>query len=206
MKMKSAPVREVHPYGEYLSSVPESLIIGSFPIGKFSHPDRKHEIKKHEFDFYYGGEGNQLWKLLAKVFETDLTTKKQIVTFVEAHHISLADVIRSCKRKNGSGNDADLFDIEWNTGLRNFILENHFKRLYFTSKKVYHWYCSHIGRIEGKGAPEEIILLSPSANGLRSIPRMKEFIEYKNKIKNKDISPALYRERMYKKYFTGKSK
>jgi len=198
MKLK----QEQHPYGEYLSKKTYALIIGSFPIGKFTHPERRSEIKAHEIDFYYGGEGNHLWKLLGKIFQTDLSTKEQIVHFLEENNLSMADVIRSCKRKNGSGNDADLYDIEWNTGLHDFILQNHFKKIYFTSKKVYHWYTKHIGRVEG---PEEIILLSPSANGIRAIPKMAEYQEWlKGVDETLEKKTLLFREWFYKKAFKGK--
>lgn len=200
--------REFHPYGEYLSRQSGALIIGSFPIGKFTHPERKHDIKSHEIDFYYGGEGNQLWKLLSRVFDVDLSSREKIIAFLEENHLSMADVIKSCRRKGGSANDADLYDIEWNTGLRDFIEKNHFKRLYFTSKKVYHWYVKHIGRGRDSdgGRPEEIILLSPSANGLRSIPRMKEYQEWLKTAKVKTEKPTtLFRELFYQKLFKGKT-
>ncbi len=195
-------LREHHPYGEYLSKKPSSLIIGSFPIGKFTHPKRRAEIKANEIDFYYGGEGNHLWKLLGKAFKMQLSTREEIVSFLEANNISLADVIKSCRRKNGSANDADLYDIEWNTGLRDFIQKNHFKKIYFTSKKVYHWYTKHIGRVEG---PEEVILLSPSANGVRSIPRMQEYQEWILSVdETLEKKTLLFRELFYQKVFKGK--
>lgn len=191
---------ELHPYGEYLSSTPEKLIIGSFPIGKFTDRSRWHEIKEHEIDFYYGGEGNQLWKLLSKVFQVDLSSREKIIAFIERENISLADVIKSCSRHGGRANDADLHNIEWNTGLRDFIERNHFKKIYFTSKKVYHWFEQHIGLPESAvGKCELIFLLSPSANGVRPIPRMKEYREWKKT--HGDISPSEYRELMYKKSF-----
>jgi len=194
--------RETHPYGEYLSKKTQSLIIGSFPIGKFTDPKRRSEIKDHEIDFYYGGEGNHLWKLLGKVYQTNLSNKEEIVQFLEKNAISMADVIKSCRRQKGSGNDADLYDIEWNTGLHDFIVNNHFKKIYFTSKKVYHWYIKHIGRVEG---PEEIVLLSPSANGVRAIPKMAGYQAWLNEIdESLDKKTLLYREWFYKNAFKGK--
>jgi G:T/U-mismatch repair DNA glycosylase len=173
------------------------MIMGSFPIGKFSNPKRRHEIKPHEIDFLFGGEGNQLWKLLGKSFDVTLDTKEKIIAFLEKERISIGDVIVSCRRKKGSGNDSDLYDIEWNPDLHDIIKKNKFKRIYFTSKSVYHWYVKHIGRVEG---PEEIFLLSPSANGVRSIPRLKEYQEWEKTV-DMEKKTSVFRELFYKKIF-----
>ena len=141
--------REFHPYGEYKTAKTSSLIVGSFPIGKFTNPKRRKEIKSHEIDFYYGGEGNHLWKLLGKCFGRSLEDREEIMSFLEEKEFSMADVIRSCRRLNGSGSDSALYDIEWNRELSDFIKKHKFKKIYFTSKRVYHWYRVHIGRAEG---------------------------------------------------------
>lgn len=182
--MIERPHREFHPYGEYLTRKRETLIIGSFPIGKFTDPKRRHEIKEHEIDFYYGGECNHLWKILAQIFDRDLSSKEKIIAFLEDEKISMGDVIKSCRRKNGGASDSDLFDIEWNKDLHDIILKNHFKRLYFTSKKVYHWYLKHIAKeIGSKEGVEEIVLPSPSGSGVRTIPALVRDEFYKNAFK-----------------------
>ncbi len=190
-------VREFHPYGEYISPKTDSLIIGSFPIAKFTNPKKRKEIKPNEIDFFFGGETNQLWSLLGKCFHLKLDTKDKIIDFLEVHKISIADVIKSCVRKNGRSNDSDLRDIEWNEKLHSMIKHYRFKKIYFTSKKVYQWYCSHIGRVEG---PKEIILLSPSANGVRSLPRLKEFKEWEKTV-TVEKKTTVFRELFYKKIF-----
>lgn len=196
---QTSNIREYHPYGEFISSQIDSLIVGSFPIAKFTNPKRKKEIKPHEIDFFFGGETNRLWVLLGKCFHLELDSKEKIINFLETHKISIADVISSCVRKNGRSNDSDLRDIEWNKKLHSMIKRYRFKKIYFTSKKVYQWYCSHIGRVEG---PKEIILLSPSANGVRSLPRLKEFKEWEKTV-NIEKKTSVFRELFYKKVFRG---
>lgn len=191
--------REFHPYGEFISPKIDSLIIGSFPIAKFTNPKRRKEIKPHEIDFYYGGEGNQLWSLLGKCFDLNLNSKENIIHFLNKNKISMADVIKSCLRKNGGSNDSDLYDIEWNNKLHSLIGNYRFKKIYFTSKKVYRWYCQHIGRVEG---PKEIILISPSANGVRSLSRLKEFKTWEKTV-NIEKKATVFRELFYKKIFKG---
>lgn len=194
--MNFAPV-EFHPYGIYKSARTRLLILGSFPIGKFTNPKRKKEIKPHELDFYYGGEGNHLWSLLSLSYHRTLDSKEKIIELLEEKNISLADVIQSCRRKKGSANDSDLYDIQWNVDLHQFIKENHFEKIYFTSARVYRWFIKKIGRVDGI---EEIILLSPSANGVRSFPRLLEYQEWeKTVVHNK--KPTVFRELFYKKTF-----
>lgn len=106
-------------------------------------------------------------------------------------------MISSCRRKKGSGNDSALYDIEWNVDLHQFIKENHFEKIYFTSKQVHRWYIKKIGRVDGL---EEIILLSPSANGVRFLPRLREYQDWeKTVVLNK--KPTVFRELFYKKTF-----
>ncbi|MGZ3789175.1 MAG: hypothetical protein ACXVLQ_11670 [Bacteriovorax sp.] len=196
--MTSEP-REYHPYGAFFSTLSESLILGSFPIGKFTNPKRRKEIKPHEIDFNYGGEGNQLWPLLGMCFGLKLDTKEKILAFLEEKNFSVADIIKSCRRKKGRGSDADLYDIEWNKDLHGIIAEKKFKKIYFTSRGVRDWYVRHIGRVEG---PEEIILLSPSANGVRSFPKLSEYKEWEKTVTYKNKA-QVFRELFYKKIFKG---
>jgi G:T/U-mismatch repair DNA glycosylase len=168
-------MREFHPYGEFIPPLAHSMIIGSFPIGKFTRPSRRHEIKKHEIDFFFGGEKNLLWKLLGSVFETDLSSKEAIVNLLKKEGIAIGDVIKSCHRKNGSASDADLYDIEWNTSLLDTIKRHGIKKVFFTSKKVEVWF--------NKLFPdtpylEKITLISPSAQSVRALGHRSDFLEW----------------------------
>lgn len=198
--------REFHPYGIFKSKKTHSLIIGTFPIGKFTNPIRKTKIKDHEMDFYYGGEGNYLWRLLSMSFNRLLESKEDIVQFLEEQSISMADVISSCRRINGGASDADLYDIEWNIELKTFIEENRFELIYFTSRNAARWFEQHIEENEDKIKKiEKIILLSPSANAVRSFPRREDYKEWE-KTYHGEKKTLRFREEFYKRIFKDRTK
>ena len=163
---------ERHPYGDYIPKNARYMLIGSFPIGKFTNPDKKHEIKDHEIDFFFGGEKNLLWKLLGLCFDVELKTKSDIVKFLRSKNLAIGDVIQACRRRNGSASDAALCDIEWNLNLLKRIKRHHIKKVFFTSKSVELWFDRMFPEAEGF---ERITLISPSAQSVRSLPRNPEF-------------------------------
>ena len=159
MPISLTDMKEYHPFGVYLPPHANSMIIGSFPIGKFSHPDRSKEIKPHEFKFYFGGETNLLWKLLAGTFNRNLSTVDDIKSLLISKHLGIGDLIKSCRRKKGGGSDASLYDIEWNNELYGLIETNQIIKIYFTSKFVQIYY--HRPFPDSK--VKEVLLFSPSA-------------------------------------------
>jgi len=191
-------VVEDHPYGIFVPPRASKMIIGTFPIGKFTNPKRRHEIKEHEFDFYYGGEMNHLWKVLALTFNTELSNKEQIVSFLEKEKIAMADVIESCQREDGRADDSKLKNIKWNTELHQSIIQNKIKSLYFTSKQVEKWFHRHIGSVEGV---KETVLVSPSGSGLRSIGRNQDFKDWQAQKPGRTATE--YRIYAYKRDFFG---
>lgn len=165
-------MREQHPYGEFVPKNARGMIIGSFPIGKFSNPKRFHEIKEHEFKFFFGGEKNLLWKLLGEVFHMPVTSETEIKKLLQRNGLGVGDVIRSCKRKNGGASDSDLYDIEWNTDLIQVIRKKRIERLYFTSRKVESWFNKLFKNTDDL---VKISLISPSGQSIRSLPRRSDF-------------------------------
>jgi len=165
-------LREYHPYGEFVPKNASAMIIGSFPIGKFSNPKRSHEIKKHEFNIFFGGEKNLLWKLLGAVFNMPVSSKSEIRSLLISQGLAIGDVIRSCKRKNGGGSDTDLYDIEWNMELIDVIRKKKIKKLFFTSRKVEIWFNKIFKDTDDL---VKISLISPSGQSIRSITRREDF-------------------------------
>lgn len=148
------------------------MIIGTFPIGKFTDPKRKSEIKSHEFDFFFGGEKNLLWKLLGAVFNLPVKTREDIIKLITKKQLAIGDLILSCCRKNGGASDADLYDIKWNKELIDVIRKNKINKLFFTSKKVENSF--------EKLFPDtddliKITLISPSAQSVRSLSKRIDF-------------------------------
>lgn len=163
---------ELHPYGEFIPSHPRFMIIGSFPIGKFTNPKKRSQIKPHEIDFFFGGEKNLLWKLLGQCFEIELKTKSDIVNFLETQGIAVGDLIRACRRKKGSASDSALFKIEWNKNLLGQIQRHQIQKVFFTSRQVERWFNRLFPEARGF---EQVTLISPSAQTMRSLSRWPGF-------------------------------
>lgn len=166
-------ILEDHPYKPFIPCGSTKLIVGNFPIGKFSNPARFHEQKEGEMDFYYGGAANRLWSLLGASFNVELDDIKSIKTFLEDHHFALADILLSCRRLNGSALDTALYDKTYNYELKNIIEDKNFKELIFTSKHVYREFKKHIGKFPDK---KHIVLISPSPTAARGLARNKEYL------------------------------
>lgn len=169
---------ELHPYGEFIPSHPRFMIIGSFPIGKFTNPKKKSEIKPHEIDFFFGGEKNLLWKLLAECFEVELKTKRDIVNFLETEGIAIGDLILACRRKKESASDSALYKIDWNKNLLRQIKGHHIQKVFFTSRKVETWFKRLFPEAQGF---ERVTLISPSAQSVRSLSRNPDFKVWERK-------------------------
>ena len=70
----------------------ELLILGSFP-----------SVKSREQGFYYGHPQNRIWKLMAKLLNTDVpNTIEGKKAFLLNNHIALWDVIASCEIENSA--------------------------------------------------------------------------------------------------------
>lgn len=167
---------ETHPYGEYFPKKCRLMIIGSFPIGKFTNPKRRKEILSHEYDFFFGGEKNLLWKLLSEVYGHPVRNVEDIKELLEKEGIAIGDVIKGCRRKNSRAADSDLYDIDWNVKLLEKIRSKKIQMIYFTSKRVEGWF--------NQLFPEtldlkKITLISPSGQSVRSIGRHPEYKEWK---------------------------
>lgn len=167
---------EHHPYGHYIPRGARAVIIGSFPIAKFSNPRRRHEIKPHEFDFFFGGEKNLLWKLMGEVFQVPLRTRSDIIAFLKKQGLGLGDIISSCRRKHGGSSDSDLYDITWKLELIKILKQKKIQRIYFTSRQVEKWF---IRLFPGPHDWESILLISPSAQSARSIVRRPDYQDWK---------------------------
>jgi G:T/U-mismatch repair DNA glycosylase len=171
-------LREYHPYGTFIPKNCQAMFIGSFPIGKFSHPGRAHEIKTNEILFFFGGEKNLLWRLVGDSFGVKLRTKEDIVSLLTEKHLGVGDVIRSCVRREGRASDKDLLEIEWNTDLLAEIRKHKIKRLYFTSKGVEKWFYRLFPEARDITA---VTLISPSAQSARSLGGRDDFKAWRKK-------------------------
>lgn len=180
---------EHHPFGEFIPKGARGIIVGSFPIGKFTDPSRKMEIKSHEFSFFFGGEKNLLWKLIAHARDKRINNQSDIEQMLSQMKLGVGDVIKSCRRKNGSASDADLYDIEFNTELLDVIKRHKIKTILFTSKKVEVWFRRLFPEAQDL---HYVSLISPSAQTLRSVGRNGEFQAWKLSNPGKSALDFLY--------------
>lgn len=200
MKNEELGEVEYHPYEEFIPEGAHSMIIGSFPIGKFTNPSRRNEINiETEIDFYYGGSKNKLWELIGTCFNRELKSKKAVIDFLNEENIAVADVIKSCRRVKGSALDKDLKEIGWNLELKKLINEKSIKRLLFTSKLVKTWFEKHIGELE---KADFVILPSPSPASMISLARTHEFKKWLDTHPGK--RPSDYRQWLYRQIFNCK--
>ena len=191
----ASSVREFHPYGTFIPTGCRSMIIGSFPIGKFSNPKRRFEIKDSEIDFFFGGATNLLWRLLGDTFHEKLNSKNDIVKFLKKNKIGIGDVISSCIRLEGKGSDIDLLEIEWNLSLLQDIRQHKIQRLYFTSRRVEKWFF----RLFPVTDIETITLISPSAQSSRSLWSNPSYQTWRKK--NPNAPAYFFILKTYKKAF-----
>ncbi len=192
-------MREFHPYGTFIPKDCRYLLIGSFPIGKFSDPSRKNEIKENEIDFFFGGEKNLLWRLIGDTFGVKLKSKKDIVKLLTEKRIGVGDVISSCVRHEGRASDKDLLEIEWNTDLLKLIRKNKIQRLYFTSTGVEKWFYRLFPDARDI---ESFTLISPSAQSARALGGSEIFKEWRKK---NPLTPTYqYILKTYQKAFLGR--
>lgn len=81
-----------HPIEPIYDKASKILILGSFP-----------SVKSREEGFFYGHPQNRFWKVLSKVFETEIPlTIQEKKAFLHNNHIAVWDVIQSCDIKGSS--------------------------------------------------------------------------------------------------------
>lgn len=190
-------VVEYNPYKPFIPRHAVKIIIGNFPIGKFTNPERHHERKNHEFDFYYGGANNRLWNLIGNCFGVELKNPGSIKNFLTKHHIAIADILLSCRRINGSALDTHLYDKTYNNELKKIIEKKQFTELIFTSKHVHQEFKKHIGLFPDI---HHTILYSPSPNAVRGLVKNKEYLAMRRR--NPKLTVMEFRMMKYKQVFS----
>lgn len=113
------------------------LIIGTFP------PNSAVRDKIY-IDYFYGNKGF-LWKIIHDIYQargydffsgTMQQNTAEIKRWQNDYCVGLSDTILSCTRKHPlSSDDADLINIQYNIGLKHYVLGNlaHIEKIIFTS-------------------------------------------------------------------------
>jgi len=116
---------ETHPFGDFVPKKTKYLMLGSF-VTKPSNP----------YDWFYANGRNQFWPIMAGVYGLEFDTKeKQQQLFIQLE-MALTDIILSCERRSNSNLDINLFNIIYNTAIKDIIPNHAVQKIFFTSRYV----------------------------------------------------------------------
>lgn len=122
---------EINPFGAFIPKNATVLIIGSFP-GR----EQTQGINDEE-QWFYGAKRNQFWKIMAEVYQTELSTKSAKQNLFDQYGIGITDVLLKVRRRNNSNLDDNLEIIEYNVQIIRQILDQfNFRSIFFTSRFV----------------------------------------------------------------------
>lgn len=111
------------------------LILGSMP-----------SVESRKQNFYYAHPNNQFWRLLADVYEEDISDKKE---FLREHHIALYDVIESCEIEGSK--DSSIQNVVVND-IASLVSKTKITKIFTNGKKAYHLYCKYLEETVGIAA------------------------------------------------------
>lgn len=84
-----------HPFGAVINEDSKILILGSVP-----------SVKSVEYNFYYMHKDNRFWRVLSRLFDTDLynASIEDKTKFLLKNHIALYDAVEECDIVGSSDN------------------------------------------------------------------------------------------------------
>ena len=121
---------EKHPFTAFIPSKVNCLILGSFPGREQTLEDPKPN------EWFYGAKRNQFWLIMEQVYNRRLPDRQAKQQLFEEAGIAITDIIRVCRRKEGTNMDENLDVLECNEVEVSGILGIHKPRVLFTSRFV----------------------------------------------------------------------
>ncbi|MBT8186457.1 MAG: uracil-DNA glycosylase family protein, partial [Croceitalea sp.] len=103
-----------HPYEPFLFDGVEKLIVGTLPPPRFTTGD----LKEGDVDFCYGSRDGQLWPILDRIFELNLTfatTERAILErkqFLRSEKIGICDIVESAERAKIDASDLGMQNVQ----------------------------------------------------------------------------------------------
>lgn len=103
-----------HPYAPFNLENATKIIVGTLPPPRFTSG----ELKKGDVNFSYGSIDGQLWPILDKIFDLNLsfeTTQKAITQrkeFLKSRDIGICDIVASSKRVKVDASDIGMQEVE----------------------------------------------------------------------------------------------
>lgn len=117
----------LHPFPPLYDKNSRVLILGSFP-----------SVKSREQMFFYGHPQNRFWKVIAKVFDSEIPeTIEEKTNFLFAHHIALWDVIASCEITGSS--DSSIKNVVANN-IEPILKSADIKEIFVNGKVAFKYY------------------------------------------------------------------
>lgn len=148
---------ESHPFTEFVPANATILILGSFPGKESTQKDKRPD------DWYYGANRNQFWKILEIVYGRELRSQRDKQKLFEDYGIAITDIIKSCKRSDGSSSDENLTEKVYNTDVIKKVIEgSNIEKILFTSKGVEKEFTAHIEPHINSRRYQKIVLITPS--------------------------------------------
>jgi len=108
-----------HPYQPFIPKKATKLIVGTIPPPRFS----QRKLLPGDVDFCYGSRDGQLWSILNRIFNLDLTFETtddavaQRKKFLTKSKIGICDIVESCKREKIDASDLGMQQVQ----LRNLV-------------------------------------------------------------------------------------
>ena len=128
---KKRPEEQVHTIAPVDNTESRILILGSFP-----------SVKSREEGFFYGHPQNRFWKVLARVFQTEVpATIPEKRTFLLEHRVAVWDVIGQCEIMGSS--DSSIRNVIPNP-IQKILEETKIKRIFVNGKKAEELYNRYI--------------------------------------------------------------
>lgn len=119
-------MKEIHPFGDFVPRSTQYLLLGSFT----TKPSRNYQ-------WFYANGRNHFWPIMERVYNIDLSTKKNQQKLFKDLKMAMSDIIFSCQRQNNSSLDSNLINIVYNIdGINNIISNHEIKKVYFSSRFV----------------------------------------------------------------------
>lgn len=104
-----------HPYEPFIPENATKLIVGTLPPPRFTTG----ELKPGDVDFCYGSRDGQLWIILDKMFNLQLSfeTTAEAVTqrknFLERRGIGICDIVASAEREKVDASDIGMTNVKY---------------------------------------------------------------------------------------------
>lgn len=128
---KKRPREQVHTIAPVYNEESRILILGSFP-----------SVKSREEGFFYGHPQNRFWKVLARVFQTEIpATIPEKKTFLLEHKVAVWDVIGQCEITGSS--DSSIRNVIPNP-IQKILEETQIERIFVNGKKAEELYKRYI--------------------------------------------------------------